>query len=124
MSERDWAKETLEALADPKTWEAGTTHGRFQIFTMPDVKPWEWAKRGLDALVGRDHQQWEAALKQAAMAICPTCAAGDVPRPHSKHGSWFHIGVEGEEKQCVGCHAAPIYELASSAAQPAEEGKS
>ncbi len=68
-------------------------------------------------------QQFEAGLKEAARATCPTCAAGDVPRPHSKLGGWFHIGPEGEDKQRVGCHAAAIYNLVPPAAQPAEAPK-
>ena len=74
-----------------------------------------------DLLEERDRQQWEAGCRESAKAICPTCAAGDVPRPHSKLGGWFHIG-EHEDKQRIGCSAAPIHELTPPAAQPAEEG--
>ncbi len=71
----------------------------------------------------RDRQQFEAGCRESARATCPTCASGDIPRPHSKLGGWFHIGPEGEDKQRVGCHAAAIYDLVPPAAQPDSESK-
>lgn len=73
---------------------------------------------------GRDRQKFEAGCRESARATCPTCASGDIPRPHSKLGGWFHIGPEGEDKQRIGCCAAAIYDLVPPVAQPVEEGKS
>lgn len=73
------------------------------------------------AIEERDRQQFEAGQGKAIRAICPACAAGEIPMLLSTLGGWFHIGPEGEHKQRHGCSAAAIWDLFQIAAQPASE---
>ena len=54
---------------------------RLQIFTVE-----HWKAMVLKFIELRDRQQWEAGCRESAKTMCATCAAGDVPRPHSRLG--------------------------------------